>query len=112
MVTLSFTRVQESHPIMSFVLSSDGRRALINLASQVWPSNACVTFALSKALKITTLPQSVNVWDLHDRVLLRRYSGVTQMQYTIHSTFGGINDSFIASGSEGTLFDSYTSGCG
>lgn len=41
------------------------------------------------------------MWDLHDRCLVRRYQGVTQGLYNISSTYGGINDSFLASGSEG-----------
>uniref|UniRef100_A0A8C4Q3N3 WD repeat-containing protein 26 n=1 Tax=Eptatretus burgeri TaxID=7764 RepID=A0A8C4Q3N3_EPTBU len=42
----------------------------------------------------------VHLWDLQDRVLIRRYQGVTQGFYTIHSCFGGSNDDFLASGSE------------
>ena len=41
------------------------------------------------------------MWDLHDRCLVRRYQGVTQGHYTIHSSYGGTNDSFVVSGSEG-----------
>lgn len=47
--------------------------------------------------------QGVHLWDLQDRVLVRKYQGVTQGFYTIHSCFGGHNEDFIASGSEGTL---------
>ncbi len=32
--------------------------------------------------------------------MIRRYQGVTQGYYTIHSCYG-VNDTFIASGSEG-----------
>lgn len=32
---------------------------------------------------------------------MRKYQGVTQGFYTIHSCFGGHNEDFIASGSEG-----------
>lgn len=35
-------------------------------------------------------------------MLVRKYQGVTQGFYTIHSCFGGHNEDFIASGSEGT----------
>ncbi|KAM5238512.1 WD repeat-containing protein 26 isoform 5-T5 [Ctenodactylus gundi] len=42
----------------------------------------------------------VHLWDLQDRVLVRKYQGVTQGFYTIHSCFGGHNEDFIASGSE------------
>lgn len=47
--------------------------------------------------------QGVHLWDLQDRVLVRKYQGVTQGFYTIHSCFGGHNEDFIASGSEGTV---------
>lgn len=43
------------------------------------------------------------MWDLQDRCLLRCYQGITQGLYTIHSCYGGCNDSFIASGSEGIM---------
>ncbi|NXS10668.1 WDR26 protein, partial [Neodrepanis coruscans] len=70
-------RVQEDHPIMSFTISKNGRLALLNVATQ-----------------------GVHLWDLQDRVLVRKYQGVTQGFYTIHSCFGGHNEDFIASGSE------------
>ncbi|NWZ79083.1 WDR26 protein, partial [Poecile atricapillus] len=69
--------VQEDHPIMSFTISKNGRLALLNVATQ-----------------------GVHLWDLQDRVLVRKYQGVTQGFYTIHSCFGGHNEDFIASGSE------------
>uniref|UniRef100_UPI00358EBFDD WD repeat-containing protein 26-like isoform X1 n=2 Tax=Myxine glutinosa TaxID=7769 RepID=UPI00358EBFDD len=69
--------VQEDHPVMSFSVSRNGRLALLNVATQ-----------------------GVHLWDLQDRVLIRRYQGVTQGFYTIHSCFGGSNDDFLASGSE------------
>ena len=43
------------------------------------------------------------MWDLQDRCLVRRYQGVTQGHYNVSSTYGGLNDSFLASGSEGQL---------
>uniref|UniRef100_A0A8B9KCT9 WD repeat-containing protein 26 n=1 Tax=Astyanax mexicanus TaxID=7994 RepID=A0A8B9KCT9_ASTMX len=73
--------VQEDHPIMSFTVSKNGRLALLNVATQ-----------------------GVHLWDLQDRVLVRKYQGVTQGFYTIHSCFGGHNEDFIASGSEGTQY--------
>uniref|UniRef100_A0A8D3BKP1 WD repeat-containing protein 26 n=1 Tax=Scophthalmus maximus TaxID=52904 RepID=A0A8D3BKP1_SCOMX len=69
--------VQEDHPIMSFTVSKNGRLALLNVATQ-----------------------GVHLWDLQDRVLVRKYQGVTQGFYTIHSCLGGHNEDFIASGSE------------
>ncbi|GFR22318.1 WD repeat-containing protein 26 [Trichonephila clavata] len=47
--------------------------------------------------------QGVHLWDIEDRVLVRKFQGVTQGYYTIHSCFGGVNQVFIASGSEVTL---------
>ena len=47
--------------------------------------------------------QGVHVWDLQDRCLVHRYQGVTQGYYNVSSTYGGINDSFLASGSEGNF---------
>lgn len=69
--------VQEDHAIMSFTLNDSGRLALLNVATQ-----------------------GVHLWDLKDKVLVRKFQGVTQGFYTIHSCFGGINQDFIASGSE------------
>ncbi|EDO48557.1 predicted protein [Nematostella vectensis] len=69
--------LQEDHPIMSFSVSDDGRRCLLNVASQ-----------------------GLHLWNIKDRVLERKYQGVTQGFYTIHSCFGGVNQDFLASGSE------------
>lgn len=55
-----------------------GRLALINLESQ-----------------------GVHLWDLQDKVLIRKFQGLTQGYYNIHSCFGGVDQLFIASGSEG-----------
>ena len=63
---------------MSFTVSKDGRLALLNIATQ-----------------------GVHLWDLHDKQLVRKYQGVTQGHYVNHATFGGPNEEFIASGSEG-----------
>lgn len=73
-----FNSLQEDHSIMSFTCDDSGRYALINVASQ-----------------------GVHLWDLEDKILVRKFQGVTQGYYTIHSCFGGINQVFIASGSEG-----------
>jgi len=69
--------IQETHPIMSFAVSQDRTKALLNVSSQ-----------------------GVNLWDIKDRVLIRKFRGVTQGYYLIHSCFGGLNNNFIASGSE------------
>lgn len=50
---------------------------------------------------LALLSQGVHLWDLRDRCLVRKFQGVTQGFYTIHSCFGGVKQGFIASGSEG-----------
>lgn len=45
--------------------------------------------------------QGVHLWDLEDRVLIRKFQGITQGTYTIYSCFGGVDQLFVASGSEG-----------
>jgi len=69
--------LQEDHPIMSFTVNNTGRLALLNVATQ-----------------------GIHLWDLQDRILVRKYQGLTQGFYNIHSCFGGLGQDFIASGSE------------
>lgn len=69
--------IQESYSIMSFSVSDDGRHVLLNLATQ-----------------------GLHLWDVRDRVLVRKYHGPKQEKFTIYSCFGGANKDFIASGSE------------
>lgn len=69
--------IQESYSIMSFSVSDDGRHVLLNLATQ-----------------------GLHLWDVRDRVLVRKYHGPKQEKFTIYSCFGGANKDFLASGSE------------
>lgn len=48
--------------------------------------------------------QGCHLWDLRDKVLLRKFHGQTQGFYTIYSCFGGLNQDYVASGSEGMCF--------
>lgn len=97
---------------MSFTVSKNGRLALLNVATQVsssllpdilflsfGPQLLHISFVL--IVEMCSYLQGVHLWDLQDRVLVRKYQGVTQGFYTIHSCFGGHNEDFIASGSEG-----------
>ncbi|XP_077998081.1 WD repeat-containing protein 26-like [Glandiceps talaboti] len=68
---------QEEHPIMSFTLNDKENLALLNVTSQ-----------------------GVHLWDIQDKIRIRKFQGVTQSFYTIYSCFGGLNQDFIASGSE------------
>ncbi|XP_046579884.1 WD repeat-containing protein 26-like isoform X1 [Haliotis rubra] len=72
-----FNIIQEDHPIMSFAINETGRLALLNVATQ-----------------------GVHLWDLKDKILLRKFQGISQGFYTIFSCFGGLNQDFVASGSE------------
>ncbi|CAK9301385.1 unnamed protein product [Gordionus sp. m RMFG-2023] len=69
--------LQEDHAIMSFICSEDDKLALLNVANQ-----------------------GVHLWDLEDKILIKKFQGLTQGFYTIHSCFGGANKDFVASGSE------------
>ena len=71
--------LQEDHSIMSFTINENGSSALLNVSSQ-----------------------GLHLWDLNSKCLVRRYVGVSQSVYTINSCFGGINQDFLASGSEDT----------
>lgn len=74
--------VQELNPIQSFTVNSTDRLALLNVSMQ-----------------------GLHLWDLRDKCLIRVFQGVTQGNYMIYSCFGGVNENFIASGSEcGKLF--------
>ncbi|KAA0202387.1 hypothetical protein HAZT_HAZT001104 [Hyalella azteca] len=73
-----YSILQEDHGIMTFSLDTTGRFALLNVTTQ-----------------------GLHLWDLNSRTLVRRFRGATQKHCTIHSCFGGINQDFIASGSEG-----------
>ncbi|GFR84185.1 WD repeat-containing protein 26-like [Elysia marginata] len=72
-----FPVIQEDHPIMTFVIDDKKELALINVASQ-----------------------GCHLWDLKDKVLLRKFHGQTQAFFTIYSCFGGLNQDYVASGSE------------
>lgn len=50
------------------------------------------------------LQTSIFPFFVQDRILVRKYQGLTQGFYTIHSGFGGLGQEFIASGSEGDGF--------
>lgn len=72
-----FNMIQEDYSIVSFVVDETGRLGLLNIATQ-----------------------GVHLWDLEDKVLIRKFQGIAQGYYTIRSCFGGINNMYVASGSE------------
>jgi hypothetical protein len=61
-------------------LSDDGRLALVNVSSQ-----------------------ELHLWDLDAKKLVNKYQGQKQVDNVIRSTFGGFNQAFVLSGSEGSI---------
>jgi WD40 repeat protein len=49
----------------------------------------------------TTKDQGLHLWDLETRSLVRRFHGSKHGEYVIFSSFGGHNQHFVATGSEG-----------
>lgn len=105
-------RFQEEHSIMSMVVSNDGTYLLLNLLNQVIryqtrytiPANMSSVCSKAAHTLFTLCPlQPVHLWNIKECSFVRRYQGLTQDFYTIHSCFGGPNNSYIASGSEGLL---------
>ncbi|KAH8419623.1 hypothetical protein KR222_010762 [Zaprionus bogoriensis] len=72
-----FDILREPHPIMTFSINSADRLALLNVSNQ-----------------------GLHLWDIEDKCLVRRFQGIRQSNFAIHSCFGGVNESFVASGSE------------
>lgn len=73
------TIIQEDNAIMSFTIDQSDRYALLNIASS-----------------------GAHLWDINEGILVQKLKGITQGYYTIYASFGGINQSFVASGSEDT----------
>jgi len=69
--------VQEDFPILSFTLNKAATQILISLEKQC-----------------------LHLWDIKDRCLVHRYQGTVQAQFVSHATFGGVDENFIAGGSE------------
>ncbi|KAI0071759.1 WD40 repeat-like protein, partial [Panus rudis PR-1116 ss-1] len=68
--------------LTSVKVSEDSRYALINRASKVSPN------------------AELQLWDLDEQRMVRKYTGHQQSQHVIRSCFGGVDGSFVASGSE------------
>ncbi|KAJ2221826.1 hypothetical protein H4R99_004828 [Coemansia sp. RSA 1722] len=81
--TLTFLyKLEEPTAIMSLALSSDSKYCLTELRNG-----------------------SLHMWDLETRTRVRDFSGHIQGSYVIRCTFAGLEDRFVATGSEdGTLF--------
>lgn len=47
------------------------------------------------------------MWDLTTKQLVQKFRGQKQGRFVIRSSFGGVGDTFVVSGSEGTLLFLY-----
>jgi WD40 repeat protein len=56
----------------------------------------------------TTRDQGLHLWDLQSRSLLRTLIGSKHGDYVIFSCFGGHDDQFVATGSEGIVSHSHS----
>ncbi|XP_044748626.1 WD repeat-containing protein 26 isoform X1 [Coccinella septempunctata] len=72
--------LHEDRAIISFTVDRNDRLCLLNI-----------------------LTQGIHLWDLNYKCLIKKYRGVSQGHFNIHSTFGGVNQDFIASGSEDSM---------
>lgn len=57
----------------------------------------------SSQLLFNYAPNELQLWDLNNRCLIKKLYGHRQSQHVIKSSFGGYNENFIISGSEGPL---------
>lgn len=74
---------QMSHNMTSIVASNDSKYVLIN-----------------------SMAQEVHLWDLEKLQLVRKFVGQTQERFMIRSCFGGPDQNFVLSGSEGEYLGS------
>uniref|UniRef100_A0A7E4UN09 LisH domain-containing protein n=1 Tax=Panagrellus redivivus TaxID=6233 RepID=A0A7E4UN09_PANRE len=72
------TLIEEAHPIVSFTLDSPEERCLI-----------------------TTKSGGIRMWCLETRTLIQTFFGSVHADIVVNACFGGANEEYIASGSEG-----------
>ncbi|KAF6040879.1 hypothetical protein EB796_000811 [Bugula neritina] len=95
--------LQESHSIVSFTISEDGRLVLLNIDSEGRLGKNALISAIT--CHVTDIPilymyHWYPYWDLKNNCMVRKLHGLKQGYYAIHSSFGGVNQDFVASGSE------------
>lgn len=57
----------------------------------------------SKFLLVSTEPDEIFIYSLEDYQIVKKYTGYQQSEYYIRSSFGGLNEQYILSGSEDKL---------
>ncbi|VDM95941.1 unnamed protein product [Thelazia callipaeda] len=82
--------------VRSYRFSDDSEMTLIEELSQI------STFVVDKSeqnILIDTKSHGLRLWDLRTRTLIRSFIGAPHQDYIIHSTFGGPEQLYIATGS-------------
>ncbi|MCP9266345.1 hypothetical protein DINM_021878 [Dirofilaria immitis] len=82
--------------VRSYRFSDDSEVTLIEELSQI------STFVVDKSerrILIDTKLHGLRLWDLRTRTLIRAFVGAPHQDFIIHSTFGGPDQSYIATGS-------------
>lgn len=91
-------------PLDPYMFFKEQSLCIFSMFGSFYINNLKITniYDIVKQLNIIVMSfQGVHLWDIKDKLLLRKFQGVTQGFYTIHSCFGGLNQDFVASGSEG-----------
>ncbi|TGZ75481.1 hypothetical protein CRM22_000347 [Opisthorchis felineus] len=71
------TLFKETHAVQSITMSRSGQRALITIHKM-----------------------GLHLWDVESCAIVQRFIGYKQDTFRLHSTFGGANENFVATGSE------------
>ncbi|CAH8585136.1 unnamed protein product [Dicrocoelium dendriticum] len=71
------TLFKETHAVQSISMSRSGQRALITIHKM-----------------------GLHLWDVESCAIIQRFVGYKQEMFRLHSTFGGTNEQFVATGSE------------
>ncbi|KAI0032289.1 WD40 repeat-like protein [Vararia minispora EC-137] len=58
----------------------------------------------SRYALINNAPDEIHLWDLLTQRMVRKYTGQRQGRHIIRSCFGGVDENFIVSGSEGAIY--------
>ena len=88
-----------SGQLTSVKISDDSQFALINHAPNVSPE--FLTSLWDIIDDIGPIVKEILLWDLTTGTVDRKYTGQQQGRHIIRSCFGGVNNNFIVSGSEG-----------
>ena len=96
--------LDEKSSVTSLSFSADGGSLLVNLArSHEIARDHSRSHEITGSLLVNLASDEVHAWDIHDHRACRvvhKYRGRKYNRYTIRAAFGGVNDAFVASGSE------------